>query len=93
MKKLALTLIICGMVSIACAAYPTAGLQLHLDASQLNGYRDGDVVAAWPDLAGGDNNATSAGTPTYIANALNGKPAIKIEGTSDRTGAELPNSL
>lgn len=80
------------MASIVCAAYPTTGLQLHLDAGKLTGYGNGDVVTAWPDLAGGDNNATSSGTPTYIANALNGRPAIKIDGTSDRTGAELPKS-
>jgi hypothetical protein len=84
---------VCGIVSCsAFAAYPTTGLQLHLDASSLTGYAQGSPVTLWPDLAGGDHNATSTGTPSYIANALNGRPAIKIKGTSDLNNNSLPAS-
>ena len=88
-----LVLAVFGIVNFSLAAYPTAGLQLHLDASSLTGYANGDAVTLWPDLAGGDNNATSIGTPTYIADGLNGRPVIKIDGTSDRNGNGLPNSF
>mgnify|MGYP003745849517 FL=1 len=83
---------VCGIVCWAEAAYTSTGLALHLDAGSLAGYSSGDTVAVWTDLAGGDHNATSAGTPTYVANALNGLPVIKIDGTSDRYGNGLPNS-
>lgn len=92
MRQLAVILAIFGTLGLTWAAYPTTGLQLHLDASSLTGYTDGSVVATWPDLAGGDNNATSAGTPTYVANGLNGKPIIRIDGTSDRNNNDLPKS-
>jgi hypothetical protein len=85
-------LISVALISTCFAAYPTAGLQLHFDAGSLTGYNDGDVVALWPDLAGGDNNGTSAGTPTYVANGFNGKPLIRIDGTSDRYNNGLPKS-
>lgn len=93
MRQCVLCLAVCGMVSLAGAAIPTTGLQLHLDAGSLTGYNNGDTVATWPDLAGGNHNAASAGTPTYVANGLNGMPIIKIDGTSDRNGSGLPNSF
>jgi hypothetical protein len=89
MKSLVLLMALCGISAFACAAYSTAALQLHLDAGSLTGYADGATVATWTDLAGGDNDAMSAGTPTYVANALNGLPVIKIAGTSDRAGNGL----
>lgn len=92
MKKVVWMWVLCGLSSL-CAAYPISGLGLHLDAGSLTGYSNGDTVGTWMDLAGGDNNATSAGTPTYVANALNGKAAIQIDGTSDRNGNGLPNSF
>ena len=87
MKKIVLFLAVCGFVGSA-----QAGLALHLDASSLTGYNTGDTVSTWADLAGGDNTAVSAGTPTYVANAINGKPVIQIDGTSDRAGNGLPAS-
>jgi hypothetical protein len=69
------------------------GLVLDLDASSLTGYTNGQTVPSWPDLAvadGNANNATSTGTPTYVSNAINGKPIIRIDGTSDSTGTSLP---
>ena len=92
MKKVTIVLAILGFISLAQAAIPTTGLQLHLDAGSLTGYSDGATVHTWPDLAGGDNNATSIGTPTYVADGLNGLPVIQIEGTSNRDGNGLPNS-
>jgi hypothetical protein len=89
MKKFIVLTVILSLTAFVQAAIPTAGLQLYLDASSLTGYNTGDSVTTWVDLAGGDNSAVSTGTPTYIANALNGKAAIKIAGSSDRNGYGL----
>jgi hypothetical protein len=91
-RKIVLLSMVLGIASYAGADIPTTGLQLHLDASSLTGYSNGDTVANWQDLAGGDNSGTSTGTPTYVTNVLNGLPVIKIDGTSNRSGGTLPNS-
>jgi hypothetical protein len=75
-----LSMVLC-MVSYAGANIPASGLQLHLDASSLSGYNNGDTVQAWTDLSGNGNNATSTGTPTYITDALNGHAAVSIQGS------------
>lgn len=85
MKKLVCLMAVCGMISYASAAYTTSGLALHLDASSLTGYSNGDTVSTWTDLTGG-NDATSAGTPVYVANALNGQAAVSITGSTDISG-------
>lgn len=92
MRKAAVFWIVCGLVCGVNAAYTTTGLALHLDAGSLSGYNDGDTVSVWIDLAGGDNTAVSAGSPTYVATGLNGKPVVRIDGTSDRYGNGLPKS-
>jgi hypothetical protein len=77
------------VTNYVCASMPARGLRLHLDANSLIGYVNGQTVSSWPDLAvadGNANNATSTGTPIYVPNSLNGKPIIKIAGTSDRNG-------
>ena len=86
MKKFVVLSMVLGIVGYAGAAIPTTGLQLHLDASSLTGYSNGQTVSTWTDLAGGDNTGTSAGTPTYIANALNGHAAISITGSLSLDG-------
>jgi hypothetical protein len=92
-RKIVVLLMILGMAGYAGAAIPTTGLQLHLDASSLTGYSNGQTVSTWTDSSGAGNNATSAGTPTYVANALNGLPVISIDGTSNSAGGGLPNSF
>jgi hypothetical protein len=57
----------------------TAGVTVWLDASQLTGLNDGDLVATWTDMSGWDNNATrSVGSPTYKTGILMGKPVIRF---------------
>jgi hypothetical protein len=86
MKKVVLLCMFLGMAAYAGADVPTTGLQLHLDASSLAGYSNGQTVSTWTDTSGAGNNATSAGAPKYVANAINGLPVISIPGTSDRYG-------
>ncbi|MDX2128166.1 MAG: family 16 glycosylhydrolase [Chloroherpetonaceae bacterium] len=65
------------------AQIPTTGLQLWLRADTL-ALADGDSVSLWPDLSGGNRNATSTGSfkPIYVTNQVNGKPAVRFQGTS-----------
>lgn len=85
MKRFVLLLAVCGIVSYASAVPVTSGLQLHLEADSLN-LANGSVVSAWADLAGGDNNATSAGTATYVAGGLNGHAVVSITGSLSADG-------
>lgn len=87
MKKALLLLAACGLAGYVSAAVPvTAGLQLHLQADSL-GLNDGDTVSSWTDLAGGDNNAiNTGGSPTYVANGLNGHAVVSITGSLSADG-------
>ena len=76
--------------SPASAAPPvTAGLKLHLDASQITGLSDGAAVTTWNDMSGLGNNAASAGTPVYKPGILNGQPVVRFNGASSFTTANL----
>ena len=86
MKKVVLIAVLCGVTGFASAAFTATGLQLHLDAAGLTGYSDGDTVSAWADSSGNGNDAASPGTPTYIADALNGQAAVSITGSTDISG-------
>ena len=63
------------------------GLKLWLDAADVdaNGQPDNlandSNVTLWMDKAGGDHNATGGNSPTYQAAGLNGKPAVRFEGS------------
>jgi hypothetical protein len=80
MKKVVILLAVCGLTAYASAVPVTAGLQLHLEADSL-GLNDGATVSAWTDLAGGDNDGTSTGSATYLANELNGHAVVSITGS------------
>lgn len=63
---------------------------LHLDASILDGSSssnnptDGASVATWGDRSGSGNDFTEAtNQPTFKASWLNGKPAVKFDGSND----------
>ena len=81
-KRLLLFLAVCGIAGYASAQVPvTTGLQLHLQADSL-GLSDGATVSSWTDLAGGNNNAiNTGGSPTYVANGLNGHAVVSITGS------------
>jgi hypothetical protein len=86
MKRLALFLTVCGIASYASAAVPvTTGLQLQLEADSL-GLNNGDTVSTWTDLSGGNRTAYTAGSPTYVANGLNGHAYVSIKGSLSADG-------
>lgn len=62
------------------------GLVLWLDATAET-FNDGARVATWSDRSGHENHAkapTLGARPTFIANALNGKPAVRFNRTSSQ---------
>ena len=62
------------------AASPvTDGLVFHLEADAITGVADNGAIAGWPATVG--NDATIAGSdPNFIADAINGKPAVNFSG-------------
>jgi hypothetical protein len=63
-----------------------AGLQLWLDATNLNGLSAGSAVDSWPDSSSSGHLVTQTSTtnqPTYDPAALNGHPAVHFDGTND----------
>ena len=62
------------------------GLRMWLDANQFAGLGDGAPVAAWPDQSGLGSDATQSDAtrrPTFRANAVNGRPAVRFDGVDD----------
>ena len=57
------------------------GLQLHLDAGSFDA--PGGLVREWPDLSGHNRKAIATGEPKQFGKSLNGKPAIRLDGTND----------
>ena len=63
--------------------FPSDGLVLHLDASSILGKAEGDPVSLWFDLSPHGHDADVVfGTPTYAADSINGRPAVRFDGTS-----------
>jgi hypothetical protein len=65
-----------------------SGLHLWLDAGTLS-LTDGTSVSTWADQSGNGNDAT--GTALFYNNVVNGKPAIRFNGTG--SGFTLPDCL
>lgn len=62
------------------------GLLLWLDASQISGLSGGSQVASWFDVSGLGYHAlqsTSSRRPTYQVNVINGRPAVRFDGSND----------
>ena len=87
MRRLALFLTVCGIACYASAGVPvTTGLQLQLEADSL-GLNNGDTVSTWTDLSGGNHTAVNTGgSPTYVANGLNGHAYVSIKGSLSADG-------
>ncbi len=66
------------------------GLRLHLDAGSFDA--PGGFVREWPDLSGNNHSAVATGEPKQFGRALNGRPAIRLDGKKDflrtKSGAE-----
>jgi Concanavalin A-like lectin/glucanases superfamily len=68
--------------SIAVASLPS-GARLWLRAEDLGG----GAVASWLDASGNANHAnqaTAGKRPLLVANAINGRPAVRFDGVDDR---------
>ena len=62
-----------------------AAMAYWLKGSGITGLANGAAVARWPDSSGNGHDATQTTASLqaiYIANALNGKPAVRFNGTS-----------
>jgi len=59
-----------------------SGYAQHFDATALTGLSDGDAVAAWVDMASGNNatQATAGERPTYKTAIQNGLPVVRFDG-------------
>ena len=68
----------------------SGGLQLHLEAGSFDA--PGGLVREWPDLSGHNRKAIATGEPKQFGKAMNGRPAIRLDGENDflrtTTGAE-----
>ena len=70
-----------GLVAGSTEKLPTNSLLFHLDASNLPGVNDGDTLLEWPDVSGHGRDFTDVrGEPILVADALNGKPAVRVDG-------------
>jgi hypothetical protein len=73
-------------------AIPLSGLALWLRADALQ-LLDGGEVAQWNDQSGNNRHATQTfapGRPTMVNNAVNGKPAVRLDGIDDYLTFNLP---
>ena len=79
----------------ACADLITNGLQIHFDAGTITGLNDGDAVTAWADQSGNGRDVTSvSGTaPVYSSNAVNGKAAVRFDGTGNLLASFSENTI
>jgi hypothetical protein len=79
---------------LAQAQIPASNLRLHLKADAgTSTTTDGASLSSWTDQSGNGNNATAPGTqPVYKTNVLNGKPAIRFNGSSYLT-LPAPSSM
>lgn len=59
---------------------PPATPTIWWDASEIVGLSNGDPVTTWPDKAGSTDLTTLLGTPTFVANAQNSLPAVRLDG-------------
>jgi hypothetical protein len=63
-----------------------SGLVLWLDAGQIPAAASGSPVSIWPDMSGFGHHGFQTATgnrPTYQANALNGEPVVRFDGSDD----------
>ena len=69
----------------------TSGLVLRVDASQITGVAQSNVVSTWTDTSGAANHAvrqsgSSAGYPMYVTNVLNGQSVVRFNSGNANTG-------
>ena len=68
---------------VAAGVVPSAGLQMHLDASSLVGaVVDGAPVSSWSGVGVSASQAGSA-RPVFVAAGIGGKPSVRFDGVDD----------
>ena len=76
-----------GFTGVVDAGFTPSGSPAgHWSANTITGLSDGDPIATWPDQTANGNDlvqANIAAKPTYKIDILNGKPAVRADGTSD----------
>jgi hypothetical protein len=75
-------------VSVLLPTPPVATPSLWLDANLASSftYSSSNVISSWADQSGNGRNATQAtvaNQPTLVANVMNSKPVVRIDGTND----------
>jgi len=69
--------------SIILPSYLQTGLILWLDATEITGVTDNELLNSWSDKSPSGNDltqSTDANKPTYNMNVINGMPAVCFEG-------------
>jgi hypothetical protein len=64
------------------ASPPSPNLVTWLKADAIVGLVDGDPVTTWSDSSGAGDDLTTTGSPTYKTGLVNGKPAVRFNGSS-----------
>ena len=72
----------------AAATPPVTGYTAWMDATQATKftYSSSNIISQWTDASGNGYNATQstvANQPTRVTSAINGKPAVRFDGTND----------
>jgi len=66
---------------------------VHLFDARSLSLSDGDTVSTWQDEVGTADLSVGSGTPKYVANAINGAPAVAYDGVDDRHDATFGSSI
>ena len=72
----------------ACSGPQPQGLVFHLRSDAGLVLSAGSVLQ-WGDQTSGGNDLLALGTPTYLGNAVNGRPAVHFDGIDDALAEKL----
>jgi len=72
------------------------GCSLWLDGTDPAGTgiapANNSIVSTWVDKSGTGNNGTSYGSPTFVTSAVNSKPSISFDGSTQRFSGPITNT-
>jgi hypothetical protein len=64
------------------SGFSPSGMDLWLDATQITGFSNTQALTSWVDKSSNAYSNAAVSNPTYITNALNGLPAVRLNGSS-----------
>lgn len=73
----------------------SSNLELWLDANQVNDIIDGNNITTWSDRSGNGHDAAQSNVnlkPNWEDNQVNGMPAIRFDGNSERISGQLSSA-